>query len=357
MEEDSMMIPIGVNYYGVANTNTNTNPNTMFSNSPSTTTTTTTTGTCSSLNLEPPGPANINADWSLDEQYKLKEGLEMYANEPCIMKYIKIAAHFPDKTVRDVALRCRWLTRKRRKHGEHNMGKKVNNNKKDKMVESLLPTPIMPSNMVTYPLMVHHMEQNEHMLFQGISGTTRNLLEQNAKDFDQIRDNLSIFKVNASSKVFPNDFHTFKFQDNVDLFYRTRNNISAILNNMREMPGIMSQMPPMPVLVNDDLANSLLPSTTQPMIYGSPTGIQLKLEPSVTQYNRVAQEGARFNTTLRYVFFEVLFQPLSRLPIVFVVEPLTIYEMFCKSTCGGSFSSSWFLSAIFHISVMWAPHK
>lgn len=33
-----------------------------------------------------------------------------YANEPSIMKYIKIAAALPDKTVRDVALRCRWLT-------------------------------------------------------------------------------------------------------------------------------------------------------------------------------------------------------------------------------------------------------
>ena len=33
-----------------------------------------------------------------------------YANEPSIMKYIKIAAALPDKTVRDVAMRCRWLT-------------------------------------------------------------------------------------------------------------------------------------------------------------------------------------------------------------------------------------------------------
>jgi len=32
-----------------------------------------------------------------------------YANEPSIMKYIKIAAALPDKTVRDVAMRCRWL--------------------------------------------------------------------------------------------------------------------------------------------------------------------------------------------------------------------------------------------------------
>lgn len=33
-----------------------------------------------------------------------------YADEPSIMRYIKIAATLRDKTVRDVALRCRWMT-------------------------------------------------------------------------------------------------------------------------------------------------------------------------------------------------------------------------------------------------------
>lgn len=32
-----------------------------------------------------------------------------YADEPSIMRYIKIAATLRDKTVRDVALRCRWM--------------------------------------------------------------------------------------------------------------------------------------------------------------------------------------------------------------------------------------------------------
>lgn len=33
-----------------------------------------------------------------------------YAHEPTIMKYIKIAAMLPTKTIRDVALRCWWNT-------------------------------------------------------------------------------------------------------------------------------------------------------------------------------------------------------------------------------------------------------
>lgn len=32
-----------------------------------------------------------------------------YASEPNIAKYIKIAASIREKTVRDVALRCRWM--------------------------------------------------------------------------------------------------------------------------------------------------------------------------------------------------------------------------------------------------------
>ncbi|KAF7809376.1 uncharacterized protein G2W53_036119 [Senna tora] len=71
----------------------------------------------------------LAVEWSVEEQYRLEEGLAKYADEPSIMRYIKIAATLPDKTVRDVALRCRWMTRKRRKPEEHNVGKKVNNRK------------------------------------------------------------------------------------------------------------------------------------------------------------------------------------------------------------------------------------
>ncbi|EYU35544.1 hypothetical protein MIMGU_mgv1a021761mg, partial [Erythranthe guttata] len=52
----------------------------------------------------------LAADWSIDEQYKLEEGLTKYANEPNVLRYIKIASSLRDKTVRDVALRCRYMT-------------------------------------------------------------------------------------------------------------------------------------------------------------------------------------------------------------------------------------------------------
>ncbi|KAM4109143.1 hypothetical protein ACJW30_03G099900 [Castanea mollissima] len=140
----------------------------------------------------------LAVEWSLEEQYKLEQGLENFADEPSIMRYIKIAATLRDKTVRDVALRCRWMTRKRRKPEEHNVGKKVNN-RKDKLVESSSKINIHsapPLNIAAYSIMMHHMDQNERMPYEvaGISGPTKLLLEQNAQVFNQIAANLSAYK-------------------------------------------------------------------------------------------------------------------------------------------------------------------
>ncbi|KAH9658851.1 hypothetical protein KPL70_023646 [Citrus sinensis] len=221
-----------------------------------------------SLSVSIPGlkhDAGLAVEWTVQEQYKLEQGLLNYADEPNIMKYIRIASTLQDKTVRDVAMRCRWMTRKRRKAEEHYLGKKVNN-RKDKLVELNLKTNIplvMQQNNTAYPVTMQHMYRNVPISFEvlGISGTTRHLLEQNALAFSQIRANLSTFK------------------DNIELFCRTRSNVSAILNDMRCTPGIMSQMPPLPESINEDLTSSILPNASQSMMLSSPTGIQLKQEP------------------------------------------------------------------------------
>ncbi|OMO72371.1 hypothetical protein COLO4_27649 [Corchorus olitorius] len=190
----------------------------------------------------------LAVEWSVDEQYILDDGLEKYRDEPTIMKYIKIAATLPDKTVRDVALRCRWMQRKRRKPEEHIAGKKVNN-RKDKLVESSSKMNVpsaLPQNMAAYPLMMHRLDQNDRMPSEGMTSATVHLLKQNAQALSQISSNLSAYKL----------------QDNIDLFCHTRNNIAAVLNDMRDMPGLMSHMPPLPVSVNEDLVNSILPGAS-----------------------------------------------------------------------------------------------
>ncbi|KAH9605002.1 hypothetical protein KSS87_015674 [Heliosperma pusillum] len=55
------------------------------------------------------------------------------------------------------------------------------------------------------------------------------------------------------------------WQDNIDLFCRARNNINdinVILNNMRQFSGKMSQMQDLPISIDQNLVNRILPRTT-----------------------------------------------------------------------------------------------
>ncbi|KAK9115635.1 hypothetical protein Sjap_014582 [Stephania japonica] len=211
--------------------------------------------------------AGFAIEWSVEEQSRLEEGLIKYANEPNIMRYIKIAATLRDKTVRDVALRCRWMMNesgKRRKQ-EHYNGRKMKD-KKDMLAESSSKanTRSLPlGNVAPNSLMVQRMDSNDRLPFEGASSTTWHLLEENKNAFNQIAANLTSFRV----------------QENIDLLYRMRNNIIALLDDMRVTPGLMREMPPLPVSINDELANTILPSTSQGMMFGSPQGIHLKQEP------------------------------------------------------------------------------
>ncbi|KAI3982935.1 hypothetical protein MKX01_010418 [Papaver californicum] len=213
--------------------------------------------------------AGVSVEWSSEEQARLEHGLVKYADEPTIMRYIKIAATLHDKTTRDVAMRCRWTTNerngKRRKPDEHHMGRKIKD-RKDMLMESPkanVPR-AAPLNMSAYSPVIQQVDHNNLIPCEALSGTTRRLLDENADVFNQI----------------VNNFSTYKMRENIDLFCRSRNNITAILSNMRDMPGIMSQMPPLPVSINQDLANIILPISTQAVLYNSPSRIHLmKQEP------------------------------------------------------------------------------
>ncbi|KAL1223637.1 hypothetical protein V5N11_033879 [Cardamine amara subsp. amara] len=184
---------------------------------------------------------SLASEWSNEEQYKLEDGLEKYKDKPSIMKYIKIAATLPDKTVRDVALRCRWMTRKRRKSEELNCGKRISCSK-DKQAElSSSRSSILsgfPDNIASYPFSMPSTSSSKRITCEDLNGHAINLLEQNVRAFSQIRANLSSYNV----------------EDNLDLFCQARNNLITIQNDMINMPGLMRQMPPLPVTINDDLS-------------------------------------------------------------------------------------------------------
>ncbi|KAL7149679.1 hypothetical protein ABFS83_05G056800 [Erythranthe nasuta] len=206
----------------------------------------------------------LAADWSIDEQYKLEEGLTKYANEPNVLRYIKIASSLRDKTVRDVALRCRYMTRKRRKQEDRSFVKQMRDQKEQ--MELSLKNNMSPASSVNvdpYCSTTNHHDQTDCMLSGVLSGKARHLLEENNQAFGQISVNLS----------------TLKLQQNLDLLFRTRNNIITILNDMRKMPGIMSRMPPLPVLLHEELASSIFPLSFQPMMFSASNVTPLKQEP------------------------------------------------------------------------------
>ncbi|KAF7090102.1 hypothetical protein CFC21_092917 [Triticum aestivum] len=190
----------------------------------------------SSQSLKYGGPMAV--EWSYPELQMLNDGLHKYASEPGIMKYIKIAAMLPEKTVRDVAMRCQWMAEKqntrRRKTEEHNVGRKIKD-RKDKMVEASLwtnnrsvPTDTRGSSVTTA---------------SDIDRAMLNVLEENARLLNQIEANIL----------------TSQAQNNIDLFHRTRSNINNLLQSMSQIPGIMSKMPRLPISVDEKLCSYLLP--------------------------------------------------------------------------------------------------
>ncbi|KAK8934818.1 hypothetical protein KSP39_PZI014860 [Platanthera zijinensis] len=116
--------------------------------------------------------SGLAVDWSYEEQNLLNDGLVRYAGEGPIMKYIKIAALFPNKSARDVALRIRWLVKhgiaKRHKLEEHCAGKRIKE-RKERMMHSYLSrnvNMVPPSNM-SFPPMMHHANIKKKNPFEG----------------------------------------------------------------------------------------------------------------------------------------------------------------------------------------------
>ncbi|KQK00437.1 uncharacterized protein LOC100845515 isoform X2 [Brachypodium distachyon] len=207
----------------------------------------------SSQTLKYGGPMAV--EWSYPELQMLNDGLHKYANEPGIMKYIKIAAMLPEKTVRDVAMRCQWIAKKentrRRKTEEHYHGKRIKD-RKEKMAESSLWT-------TNHPVQTD-IRGSSIPSASDIDRAMLNILEENAQLLNQIEANIL----------------TSQAQNNIDLFHRTRRNINDLLQSMSQIPGIMSKMPQLPVSVDEKLASYLLPGVNLGQVLGSS---HLKQEP------------------------------------------------------------------------------
>lgn len=191
----------------------------------------------------------ISLDWSPEEQSILKDGLAKYASESNIVRYAKIAQQLNNKTVRDVALRVRWMNKKensKRRKDDHNLSRK-SKDKKERVSDPAAKSShfaARPSVPPYAPPMIT-MDNDDGIPYSAIGGPTAELLEQNAQTMTQISANLS----------------SLQLQENINLLCQTRDNIIRIMNEMNDSPAVMKQMPPLPVKMNEELSRSILPGT------------------------------------------------------------------------------------------------
>ncbi|KAB2022085.1 hypothetical protein ERO13_A07G162100v2 [Gossypium hirsutum] len=196
----------------------------------------------------------ISVDWTSDEQSMLEDLLAKYASDSTIVRYAKIAMQLKDKTVRDVALRCRWMTKKengKRRKDDHNTARKNKDRREKGTDSSAKSTSHLPTrpNGPSYAPPVIPMDNDDGIPYKAIGGVTGDLLEQTAQMFNQISAN----------------FSSFQIHDNINLLCKARDNILTILNDLNDQPEVMKQMPPLPVKVNEELANNILPQSSNAM--------------------------------------------------------------------------------------------
>ena len=191
----------------------------------------------------------ISLEWSEEEQRILETHMVRFPAERVdpLQRYVRIAAMLPRKTVRDVALRIRWTNMQaqlKRRTGLDPRGVSG-------LPPMAGPKPIMPMvppmgpGSMPPPYMAPPGATPAMMDGQAtIEGPISHLLDANLAILNHFRSNMAAFKVH----------------ENTQLLVQFRDNILQILQAMEAMGGVMAEMPALPVRLNQELANSFLPS-------------------------------------------------------------------------------------------------
>ncbi|KAL8213926.1 hypothetical protein R6Q57_003375 [Mikania cordata] len=235
-------------------------------------------GQSPAVEISPVGPSEIalkqtvgpSIYWSRDEQSLLEELIVKYASDNMVMRYAKIALKLQNKTLKDVALRCRWMTEKeKRKQGKKKQEKKEEaaseqvkspstNHSSGECIDEEISCRVVTVGAAAAQLLeqsdhtinqvsanayvfktlgkaayqqvkpsshstndssgLHHADSDEDMdddiSYKAIGGAAARLLEQNDQAINQILANVSANKLH----------------ENIVLESQTRNNLNILLN-------------------------------------------------------------------------------------------------------------------------------
>eukprot|EP00192_Tetraselmis_astigmatica_P021190 CAMPEP_0117650110 /NCGR_PEP_ID=MMETSP0804-20121206/1364_1 /TAXON_ID=1074897 /ORGANISM="Tetraselmis astigmatica, Strain CCMP880" /LENGTH=289 /DNA_ID=CAMNT_0005455959 /DNA_START=209 /DNA_END=1078 /DNA_ORIENTATION=- len=207
-----------------------------------------------------PPQSTMSPEWTNEEVKAMEAAAQRHPPDKhsLMERAVLIAATLKNKTARDVALRLLWtqrreLVKKAKKEAPDRNSKGV---RKDRSTSIFAV-----SNCVTTQPAPASKTAKEGTIDGGPGGTVTQLLDQNFHIIGQIRENMKWFKVN----------------ENTELLVRMRDNTINILNNMSQSEGVMSQMPPLPVRMNLELANNFLPKVIgqAPQLQPSPVMVQV----------------------------------------------------------------------------------
>ncbi|KAL1329889.1 uncharacterized protein [Arachis hypogaea] len=176
----------------------------------------------------------VAVEWNLEEQAILEDGLARYAGVGSnVTVYATIAQQLQDKTVRDVALRVRWMKEKEeniqnsKKRKDDLKLTKKSRNRKEKVSGRAVPS----SRLIARSDVASSVPRMATM--KTIGGLIGTLMEQNAQAFNQISKNLA-------SRM---------HGKNIEIFHQVRENFNKIMKDLNETPDPMSLMPPLPKLL------------------------------------------------------------------------------------------------------------
>ncbi|KFK37177.1 hypothetical protein AALP_AA4G224000 [Arabis alpina] len=170
----------------------------------------------------------IALNWSFQEIAILDNCLIKYASEPNLVKrYLKIKLELEDKTVRDIAMFCRWKhnkesNRKRRKE-EDNGSRRLSVVDNKEIIDMVVASSNSNLDVIAQSPLV--LREQQH----GV--VTNELIEQNKQMFSEITAN----------------FTTLKLIDNLTFFSKIGENIRKLLSDLnKNVPETMKYMPPLP---------------------------------------------------------------------------------------------------------------
>ncbi|XP_019056684.1 PREDICTED: uncharacterized protein LOC104802318 isoform X2 [Tarenaya hassleriana] len=196
----------------------------------------------------------ISMEWTPDEQAILEDGLVRYASESNLSRYAKIAMQLRNKTIRDVALRCRWMTKKesgKRRKEDRSLSRR-GRDKKERTVDASNSSGLVTqtNNQIFAPPLV-----------PTALGATSEVLRENEQMFNEISGNLA----------------SLKLKKNITHFSKVRDNIQKLLDNFdNDEPEMMKQMPPIPVKMEHELVNTIIHFSGLPMQPSLPPSQQKK---------------------------------------------------------------------------------